>query len=377
MGVTLFSDGTNQYYRITKRWGDKDHQYYVRVGKSKERALKEALAIEARLEQAARAHASVKDLTGENFIHNDGSIVGVALGFRQREGRVPNIEFKVRVAAEGKPVRFSTVSLNKYDFEAAFLKVIDTVAELRDVQKGSEAYSRLLATKSYYTSQFAAMNKELRGNKSNKASKPAKTSKKSPVKARTSTAKASKEASSKRVSAKTVVAKAKPAANTKTHAKKSKSAAKVSITKSAAAKPKMVAKPVAQKPAPKTSVPVVKKVRQAKASVKVDAPVAAAKPKATAAKVKVTAETSAPKKATRKLPAAKKVAEKAVEAPAVPVAEKVKTAAIPTPPAETVSAATPAIGGVERPKKSSTDDWEEMLSKEVQRFMQRKGIVRG
>ncbi|HET8705101.1 MAG TPA: hypothetical protein VFM46_02265, partial [Pseudomonadales bacterium] len=33
---------------------------------------------------------------------------------------------------------------------------------------------------------------------------------------------------------------------------------------------------------------------------------------------------------------------------------------------------------VERSKKATTmDDWEEMLSKEVQRFMQRKGIVRG
>ncbi|HET8708361.1 MAG TPA: hypothetical protein VFM46_18785, partial [Pseudomonadales bacterium] len=168
MGVTLFSDGTNQYYRITKRWGDKDHQYYVRVGKSKERALKEALAIEARLEQAARAHASVKDLTGENFIHNDGSIVGVALGFRQRAGRVPNIEFKVRVAAPGKPVRFSTVSLNKYDFDEAFTKVVETVAELRDVQTGSEAYGRLVGAKAFYVSQFVAMNKELRAAKGGK-----------------------------------------------------------------------------------------------------------------------------------------------------------------------------------------------------------------
>jgi len=334
MGVTLFTDGTNQYYRITKRWGDKDHQYYVRVGKSKERALKEALAIEARLEQAARAHASVKALTGENLIHTDGSIVGVALGFRQRSGRTPNIEFKVRVAARGKPVRFSTVSLNKYDFDAAFQRVIETVVAMRDVQKGSEAYSRLLAAKAYYAAQLAAMNKTLRNGKAAKKTASVKraASEKAPAKP------AKKVASAKKT--KTV--------------EKSKSAK----AKTPAAKPsKNVAKKTtASKPAKKTAVPSVKTVRQQKTKVKPAAEVKPAKVKPAAAQSTVAADLLPPKKAKRKQPAASH-------------AEAVKAK-------RAVEAAVPAKS-VDAPKKASTDDWEEILSKEVQRFMQRKGIVRG
>lgn len=383
MGVTLFSDGTNQYYRITKRWGDKDHQYYVRVGKNKERALKEALAIEARLDQAARAHAGVKDLTGENYIHHDGSIVGVALGFRQRAGRLPNIEFKVRVAATGKPVRFSTVSLNKYEFDDAFMIVIATVAKLRDIQKGSEAYLRLIGTKAYYVTQFAVMNEEMRGAaKGAKKDVTVKTlvktdkAQKNTTQKKTKTPKATKVSST--LSAATTQKVAKNTTKVKEKARASIKAPKATNAPSKLAKQPSVAVAKSAKKVKQTEKHTAKTSESAaKNTVNLSEPPVHNSRTAIAKKAKRKTPVVTEKKLPKSAKANAEVISSELAEPTIPLTAAQAPIEIINPVAEEKQAAQATAINAERTKKAAADDWEEMLSREVQRFMQRKGIVRG
>ncbi|PID44822.1 MAG: hypothetical protein CSB48_00445 [Proteobacteria bacterium] len=154
MGITLFTDGSRKYYRVTRAWNGKEHQVYVRIGKSEKKALKEAERVESDLEQRRTAYYERKKLSGEGLVHEDGKIVGLQLQTRTREGRKPCTEFKIRIKEPEKAARFKSVSVNAYGIEQAFQMSVEKICELRDIDKHSPVYARLLNALPVYQSEY-------------------------------------------------------------------------------------------------------------------------------------------------------------------------------------------------------------------------------
>ncbi len=160
MGITLFTDGDRKYYRVTKAWNGKEHQVYVRIGKSDKKALKEAEKVDSDLEQRRKAFHESQKLSGEGLVHEDGKIIGLQLQTRVREGRKPCTEFKIRIKEPKKPARFKSVSVNAYGLEAAFKEALKKICELRDITPSGIAYEKLLATYVKYEEEYASLNGE-------------------------------------------------------------------------------------------------------------------------------------------------------------------------------------------------------------------------
>ncbi|MCG8613663.1 MAG: hypothetical protein MI864_24390 [Pseudomonadales bacterium] len=150
MGITVFKDGERRYFRVTKAWNGKEHQVYVRIGRSEKKALKEAHKVEADLELRRKAYIERKKLSGEGLIHEDGRIVGLQLQTRHREGRKPCTEFKIRVKEPDKKAIFKSVSVNSHGLEVAFDKAVEKICDIRDIALGSDVHKRLLASKAIY-----------------------------------------------------------------------------------------------------------------------------------------------------------------------------------------------------------------------------------
>ncbi len=157
MGITVFkdsSDSTRTYLRITRAINGKEQQRYVRVeGTSKaamKRAMKEAKEIDQRLEQWQTAVKQLIALSGDNLIHEDGTIVGLQLQTRFRDGRRPATEFKIRVKLNDQPPLFKSVSVDKYGFDEAFQISVNRICEMRNLSEESEAFDKLMAAKEAY-----------------------------------------------------------------------------------------------------------------------------------------------------------------------------------------------------------------------------------
>jgi hypothetical protein len=151
MGITVFkdsSDSSRTYLRVTRAINGKEQQRYVRVaGKSKtamQKAMAEAKEIDLRLQQWQKAVRHLMAMQGESLIHDDGTIVGLQLQRREREGRKPATEFKIRVKLADKPPYFKSVSVDKYGFENAFRMSVERICELRDLAKDTEAHEKML-----------------------------------------------------------------------------------------------------------------------------------------------------------------------------------------------------------------------------------------
>jgi len=185
MGITVFKDSNDSsrtYLRITRAINGREQQRYVRVdGNSKaamKRAMKEANEIDQRLEQWQSAVKELIALSGENLIHEDGTIVGLQLQTRHRQGRKPATEFKIRVKLNDHPPLFKSVSVDKFGFDEAFEISIKRICELRNLSEDSEAFSRLISAKEAYRKKY----------KLPKAKGPAK-----PAKSKVTTARSSKK----------------------------------------------------------------------------------------------------------------------------------------------------------------------------------------
>jgi len=161
MGITVFKDSNDSsrtYLRITRAINGREQQRYVRVdGTSKaamKRAMKEANEIDQRLEQWQSAVKELISLSGENLIHEDGTVVGLQLQTRHREGRKPATEFKIRVKLNDHEPLFKSVSVDKFGFDEAFELSVKRICELRNLSEDSEAYSRLLNAKEAYRKKY-------------------------------------------------------------------------------------------------------------------------------------------------------------------------------------------------------------------------------
>jgi hypothetical protein len=161
MGITVFkdsNDSTRTYLRITRAINGREQQRYVRVeGSSKaamKRAMKQASEIDQRLEQWQSAVKELISLSGDNLIHDDGTIVGLQLQTRHREGRKPATEFKIRVKLNDSEPLFKSVSVDKFGFDEAFDLSVRRICELRNLSEESEAFSKLLNAKEAYRNKY-------------------------------------------------------------------------------------------------------------------------------------------------------------------------------------------------------------------------------
>ncbi|ABC33323.1 MULTISPECIES: hypothetical protein [Hahella] len=161
MGITVFkdsSDSTRTYLRITRAINGREQQRYVRVeGASKsamKRAMKEAKEIDQRLEQWQSAVRQLMMLKGDTLIHEDGTILGLQLQTRHREGRKPATEFKLRVKLPGRKPLFKSVSVDKHGFEKAFELSVKRICELRGITEDSEAYGKMLMCIDAYKEKY-------------------------------------------------------------------------------------------------------------------------------------------------------------------------------------------------------------------------------
>ena len=264
MGVTVFND---KYVRVTRAWNKQETQIYVPIKKSLKAAIKEAEAIDRKLEEEQNAWLAEVEKTGERYFHDGGRIVGLRIVTRHRDGRKPSneITLRVKVPNRDKPF-FSNVSLDKHGFDQAFKLAVDKICEWNKLDAKSAIRQKLLGAAAVHKGDFGAL-----------TGKPAKSAK--PAKA---AAKPAKKAA--KVASKPAAKPAKPAAKpAKAAAKPAKAAAK---PVKASAKPAKAAKPAAKKAAKPAAKPAAKAGKPAAKAAKATAKPAkkAAKPAAKPAK---------------------------------------------------------------------------------------------
>ncbi len=167
MGITVFKDNADSsrtYLRITRAINGKEQQRYVRVNGSSKAAMQKAMAeakkIDQRLQEWQKAVRQLMAINGESLVHEDGTIVGLQLQKRNRDGRKPATEFKIRVKIHDKPPIFKSVSVDRYGFEEAFARSVARICELRDLGTDSEAYQRMLGCIDAYREKYEAQEDE-------------------------------------------------------------------------------------------------------------------------------------------------------------------------------------------------------------------------
>ncbi|HET8704837.1 MAG TPA: hypothetical protein VFM46_00935 [Pseudomonadales bacterium] len=157
MGITLFSDGSNDYYRITKTWGRKERQFYVRIGEDKKAAKKEAETILGSLEKESEEYYRKHPRHGMrplSFRHEDGSILGLTLQWMVRDERTPTLEFKIRALQSDGSIKWGSVSLGSRDFDEGFKLAVAKVCELNHIPKGAPVYKGMLKAKDFYAQKY-------------------------------------------------------------------------------------------------------------------------------------------------------------------------------------------------------------------------------
>ncbi|OUS26703.1 hypothetical protein A9Q99_15870 [Gammaproteobacteria bacterium 45_16_T64] len=150
MGITVLKDGSREYYRITKAWDGKEIQKYVRIGKDRKRAEREAKALQESLDQRYKAHLELKALRGEGVVHDDGRVVGLQIQSRSRAGRKDWQEFKIRIKLPDKPAKHKTVSVGAHGIEKAFDIAIERICDIRNIEVGSDPYKKMMMAKPLY-----------------------------------------------------------------------------------------------------------------------------------------------------------------------------------------------------------------------------------
>ena len=152
MSITLFKDGTREYFRITRAWDGKEHQDYVRIEKNREKAYQKALEIDNRLKKGQDAFLLRQQISAERYFHNDGKIVGLSKVYNRRKGRTPAWEFKLRIKVPNeKRARFTTISIDRHGIDKAFSLAIDKICEWNGLDRHSDIRKSLLLARKHYT----------------------------------------------------------------------------------------------------------------------------------------------------------------------------------------------------------------------------------
>lgn len=268
MGVTVFND---KYVRVTRAWNKEETQIYVPIKKSLKAAIKEAEQIDRNLAERQKAFLLRQEMTGDRFFHEDGTIVGLRIVTRHRDGRKPSneITLRVKVPEREKPF-FSNVSIDKHGFDQAFKLAVDKICEWNELDSRSPIRERMLEAGSLHRKELSSAAKSAKPAKAGKAkagktakpSKPVKAAK--PVKATKPAAKPVKAVKGGKP-AKVVAKPAKVVKTTKAAAKPAKPVKAVKPAKAA----KAPAKPVkASKAAPAKPAKAAKSQKAAAKSAK-------------------------------------------------------------------------------------------------------------
>jgi len=156
LSITLFRDGTREYFRITRAWGGKEHQDYVRIenDNDRDRAYAKAQEIDDKLKTGQTAYFLRQQISEERYFHEDGKIVGLSKVLNRRKGRSPAWEFKLRIKIPNeKRPRFTTISIDRHGVDKAFSLAIDKICEWNSLDKHSEIRKSLLLAREHYTGQ--------------------------------------------------------------------------------------------------------------------------------------------------------------------------------------------------------------------------------
>jgi len=156
MGITVLKDGCREYFRITKAWEGKEIQKYVRIGKDRKKAEKEAVALDATLAQRFKAHQMLRQMRGDGVLHEDGRVVGLQLQKRTRKGRKDWQEFKIRIKLPDMPAKHKTVSIGAHGIDKAFDLAVVRICALRDIELNSELHQQMMSAKDFYVSESGA-----------------------------------------------------------------------------------------------------------------------------------------------------------------------------------------------------------------------------
>lgn len=218
MGVTVFND---KYVRVTRAWNKEETQIYVPIKKTLKAAIKEAERIDRELEERQKAFLLRQELTGERYFHEDGTIVGLRIVTRHREGRKPSneITLRIKVPDREKPF-FSNVSIDKHGFDQAFKLAVDKVCEWNNLDGRSVIRQRMLEAVNLHrkelTGSAKAAARKAPAKAAKAAAKPTKATKPVKAAAKKAPAKAAKPAKpAKPAKAAVKTAKGKPVAKGK------------------------------------------------------------------------------------------------------------------------------------------------------------------
>lgn len=151
MGITLHPPTDPQRFRITRRWRNQEFQAYVPIGKSIEKARKQAQLLDARLAERQRAYLLRMELEGLHVLHPNGRIIGLLRQRRYRADRKPSDTFKIRLVLDGQGTVFKDYEIYaKRTFHEAFMLAVNFIAEAKNVEAGCELYEKMVAAKPLY-----------------------------------------------------------------------------------------------------------------------------------------------------------------------------------------------------------------------------------
>lgn len=152
MGITLHPPENPQRFRVTRTWKKMAFQAYVPIGRDLAKAQKEAQLLDAKLAERQRAYLLRKEVEGLHVMHPNGKIVGLLRQQRHRQGRHIIDAFRIRLVVDGKGTVNKEFEINsRRTVDEAFIQSVDFIAQLREVEKNSSLYRRMLASKPLYT----------------------------------------------------------------------------------------------------------------------------------------------------------------------------------------------------------------------------------
>lgn len=161
MAITLFVDGDRKYFRVTRAWGGKEYQDYVRIKRSESKAYAEAQEIDNKLKVRQAAYQLRQQKSVSRFFHANGKVVGLSKVLSKRKGRKDRWEFKLRVNLPNEPKpRFTAIGINKYGFDQAFQLAIDKICEWHGIDKHSEIRKLLIDAKKQYENDLSVPDAE-------------------------------------------------------------------------------------------------------------------------------------------------------------------------------------------------------------------------
>ncbi len=134
MPIYDFKTKTAHYLQVRVKWAGKERYAYVRVKRSRDVAMREAIKEEARLLERRKAY-NLRVALKHNYLSVDGKVIGITeyKGLQNKRSGVYQIhEFKCRINHEGK-IYFKHVSIMKHGYEGAYRLAVGFLCSVKRV----------------------------------------------------------------------------------------------------------------------------------------------------------------------------------------------------------------------------------------------------